>query len=893
MVSAMWKIPIHVTLITSIFSTMSLAGVADFPFREVASFAMPALVQTWDLLIEAWYRDLCLEWAGLFYFILFTLALCCCCSCEEFLTGIYPAPSGNTAPHKPLSQLITPVCSPPASDDDKTSDSTSVNENGQDSRDQARAKGGLFASVCDERCNLIDGIHEKRLNPKVCKRRGSKHATLLDTDELYSSGTRALPTYSEWVNAQLRTFHRGHYIRERDKRRCHVGDCFRSGVSIALFGTSTKSFRVLIEKALMVITSGKPSGEQESPSARRPTGEFPAPRPPSLDGGLEDPPPASASSSRRPSFNSLDSGGLFHSPSVSETCAKLGKLHEQKRNSHDFSSTCWQPDVVIPDEPESVKRPSLTHTGPARSPGFATPPGLVHPPPVSSIPSSSVSYPVVDPGVPIPMHTGHLGLSGLIPSSVKRPREGIQPDTYPFETLSKSRQPSSSNDPMEITMERMGERMGEMGQINNKEMKMGRFHEYVVFATRGFGSFKTIIGTGRYGADLEASTKRQSVTHREILSRNGVRVPITNRIARACPTLDWGLEYGSTPGASTLMLNDFVPWPATKLDEFRISGNKLETRGKAPASIYLANASIERHNRMFGSVYGEEQIAEREQARALLVELHRRHEVLYTPEVSHLAFEAMVRNFIDLVEEGVRRMLRVTRKGFRRESLSEYDLLPRGDGSPAWISPNGFDVVSTSGFWQAEIIPRFDAKLEDGLVSNALKGGLVFPSSAVGETMSAPLGGEEKQVQFPNPGLLIEEEVKLSYTHAPIKDDDVRIFRGQSSWRSCPRGATCASAHCTIPTKTCTGSSVLRLPNEVDTVPMFASPLKLCLGTFPLYGKQIPVETARAFPIHHESGNLKVSVRRLNIGLVKMCRRFSILLSERYPMISVILDTRL
>ena len=155
-----------------------------------------------------------------------------------------------------------------------------------------------------------------------------------------------------------------------------------------------------------------------------------------------------------------------------------------------------------------------------------------------------------------------------MPSSVKRPREGIQPDTYPFETRSKQRKPFASNDHVELMMERMGKEWAKWAT---------QIIEYVVFATRGFGSFKTTIGTGCYGADLEASLKRQSATHREILSRQGIRVPITNRIARACPLLEWGLDYGPIPGSNTLMLNDFIPWPAAKLEEFRIIGDKLET----------------------------------------------------------------------------------------------------------------------------------------------------------------------------------------------------------------------------------------------------------------------------------------------------------------------------
>ena len=177
------------------------------------------------------------------------------------------------------------------------------------------------------------------------------------------------------------------------------------------------------------------------------------------------------------------------------------------------------------------------------------------------------------------------------------------------------------------------------------------------------------------------------------------------------------------------------------------------------------------HNRIFGAIYGDEHVAEREQARSLLTELNRRHEVLYTPAVVHVAFEAMVRNFIDLVEEGIRRMLRVTRKVIRRESLAEYALLPREDGSTDWVSPNSFSMVSESGFWQAKCIPRSDAKFENGLITNVLKNRLSFSPSTTGETVPTVPGIGERQVRYPTPGLLSEEEVKLSFVYAHVKDD--------------------------------------------------------------------------------------------------------------------------
>ena len=64
------------------------------------------------------------------------------------------------------------------------------------------------------------------------------------------------------------------------------------------------------------------------------------------------------------------------------------------------------------------------------------------------------------------------------------------------------------------------------------------------------------------------------------------------------------------------MLNDSIPWPATKLEDFRVSGDKQEPRGKPPASIYSVNASTGKHNRFYGALFGSEHIPERENARA-------------------------------------------------------------------------------------------------------------------------------------------------------------------------------------------------------------------------------------------------------------------------------------
>ena len=237
-------------------------------------------------------------------------------------------------------------------------------------------------------------------------------------------------------------------------------------------------------------------------------------------------------------------------------------------------------------KPSPAAKPSLSLPSENKR-HFAT--GLdnkVYPPPSVGVPSGLTLLPGSDPGLFSSAIAGHLDLKHLMAASVRRPREGIHPDTYQFGTLIKRRR-SMQSDPSELTLELMGAMSSP-----TTDLEIERFQEYVVFAMRGFGHFTTTLGTGCYGADLEAALKRQSVTHRDVLSRQGVRSPIANRMAKACPVLDWGIDYGAEPNDGALMLGDFIPCPSTKLGEFMISCDKQERRGKPPASIYLDNASM-------------------------------------------------------------------------------------------------------------------------------------------------------------------------------------------------------------------------------------------------------------------------------------------------------------
>ena len=282
-------------------------------------------------------------------------------------------------------------------EDERTSGSTSDNAPVVSRWENAIEQDGVIASICDARSILVEGDPDSRSGKKVCMRPGVKLVALLDTDDLYASGEVVKPSIYEWVSAQLCTFHRGPYIQHRDARRCHIDGCRRSGVSIALFGTSTKRCRARIGKALMATATGQRpqvagTGSRREHSETNMTQCFD----PQVNGNAVDDehPPMFIPSSRRPSQNSLESGGVSAASIISDTCAALDQLHTTSRRKSSMGPTCWDQDIS--DRPVGalpLSRPSSGAAGGGRVSGHATPPGLILPPQTVSTPSLPVPYP--------------------------------------------------------------------------------------------------------------------------------------------------------------------------------------------------------------------------------------------------------------------------------------------------------------------------------------------------------------------------------------------------------------------------------------------------------------------------------------------------------------------
>ena len=115
----------------------------------------------------------------------------------------------------------------------------------------------------------------------------------------------------------------------------------------------------------------------------------------------------------------------------------------------------------------------------------------------------------------------------------------------------------------------------------------------------------------------------------------------------------------------------------------------------------------------------------------------------------------------------------------RLGSLAEYPLLPRDDGSPAWVFPNSFDILADTGFWLADRTHRLGGKFGNVMISTALKSGLYFSSSTDGEQPKRrPASGKSLSSVLNSWIINGGGELNLSFANAPSKDDK-RICRAE------------------------------------------------------------------------------------------------------------------
>ena len=203
-------------------------------------------------------------------FCLFAGLLCAMCACGETHPRMYPIPTRSTSAPKPISQLVTPADTPTVSDDVGAPGSTTDQETDDKRRETDRHQDGLFASVRDARCILINDIPPNRLNEMGCRRHGLKLAGPISSDELYPSGVLAKPTTTERANAKCAPSIDAHIF-----KIAMIGG-FKLRASPYrrrpnFFGATAKRHRLHIEDALMAAPDGEKStlGSNKSPCRNR------------------------------------------------------------------------------------------------------------------------------------------------------------------------------------------------------------------------------------------------------------------------------------------------------------------------------------------------------------------------------------------------------------------------------------------------------------------------------------------------------------------------------------------------------------------------------------------------------------------------------------------------
>ena len=202
----------------------------------------------------------------------------------------------------------------------------------------------------------------------------------------------------------------------------------------------------------------------------------------------------------------------------------------------------------------------------------------------------------------------------------------------------------------------------------------------------------------------------------------GIRAPINNRIVKGTDALDWGCPSTKYADDSCLFLGDFFPWGEDNFCDYRPIGNKSETRPKEPATVNMFGKCAPGHPRYFDAVYGGEQLEPRLEAIGALANTHEDR-----PEVPPIDFVGDVWNrmhhdFTDACLEGIRRIVRISPPGSKRDKIAKFSWIPRADGTPLWQFPDTFTIDSENGFWQSIIIHELGRKMESQMIANALGG---------------------------------------------------------------------------------------------------------------------------------------------------------------------------
>ena len=148
-----------------------------------------------------------------------------------------------------------------------------------------------------------------------------------------------------------------------------------------------------------------------------------------------------------------------------------------------------------------------------------------------------------------------------------------------------------------------------LGAISDREKAQNGIHmidEFTVVALRCFGKFKTVLGAGAYGPELEQCLRGQARSERDKLWQEKIRFILTNRIARGASTGRFGSFEGEGGEEVSITLADCFAVDVVKYRAGTWDGTRLEGEKSEPRTMSCFISSAKRQIKLRCLLYGEE-----------------------------------------------------------------------------------------------------------------------------------------------------------------------------------------------------------------------------------------------------------------------------------------------
>ena len=125
-------------------------------------------------------------------------------------------------------------------------------------------------------------------------------------------------------------------------------------------------------------------------------------------------------------------------------------------------------------------------------------------------------------------------------------------------------------------------------------------------------------------------------------------------------------------------------------------------------------------SRTFPAIYGDEHLKTRLKAVQGLIGVRENRPKVFQIDFLVDVWNRMNYDFVDACMEGVRRIMRISPTGSKRDKIARLAWRPRADGTPLWKFPDTFSLGAESGFWQSIILPELERAMESQMITHAL-----------------------------------------------------------------------------------------------------------------------------------------------------------------------------